>query len=171
MVSMDGAKEEKPETALLLISETGGIGKGKFIKWFARMIIGIWNFVTTANIKQVLDKFNGYISDRKLVHIDECEGESKHDHGELKNLISEATLRMRYMYTDPTMKASEHVVIITSNSTIHPWITNKDRRFAVIHCFEEKMSFEFYKQWEKYANDQENANKFYSYLLSIDLSD
>lgn len=162
---------QRPEKVGVVIMMVGrqGIGKTIFWEWFADTIIGMNNSFVTATLSSISGKFNGHIASKRFILVNECKGSSKHDHEELKTLISDTYIRLERKGHDAVQINSSHCIVITSNHRDHTFIDEDDRRFFVLECSTEKKDPSYFT---KLASTMDTcSDSFYTFLLKRDISE
>lgn len=157
----------KPETAIVMIGKQG-IGKTVFWECFVKYIIGLSNSFIASSLSDITGRFTGQVANKRFLLVNECKNGSKHDHEYLKTMITDNFIRMERKGHDMVQINSSHCVVITSNSHIHDYIDNDDRRFLAIKCSDQK-------QDRTYFNKLVNAfisdpNIFFTWLQKRDIS-
>ncbi len=114
----------------LLLFSSQGTGKGTFNKILSRLF-GKY-YTSTSKIDDVLGLYNNLISCKLIVNIDEGVSKQMYENNEkLKNLITEPTVTIRKMRTDPYEESSYCSITINSNNGGFP-IEQTDRRSLVV---------------------------------------
>jgi hypothetical protein len=142
----------------------GDEGTGKsmpFIECFGK-ILGTNLFAHYQNISDLTGEFNGALTNKLLVLVDEClfAGNSK-DSNIVKNFITRDTERVRHMYSNPEYHESFKNFSFLSNS--YEWFVaagTKARRYFVLHS-ELRELFDYFKK-EHFFDD----GKYFDWLVA-----
>lgn len=166
--------EEKTNKAIFVFGKRGGEGKTMLTN-FIKMILGKKMSVEMNGLTQLLEKHETAVEGRKFVVVNEIsEGrdEMKNHFNQLKTYITDKELHINPKNQAPRDVENFANFILISNHEdaihIHP------RRYMVIeispyYALPENIASarKFYKE----NVNQDAANNFYSYLMSVDLDD
>jgi hypothetical protein len=160
-------KPTKVGTAILMIGKQG-VGKTIFWQFFCQKILGMHNSYICPGLIGITSKFNGHLANKRLLLVSECDQLSKHDHTNLKALITDTHITLEDKGKKTCQLHSSHCIAITSNHKDHRFIEEEERRFVVIECSNVKRDSSYFSRLSDIMDD--NANDFYSYLMRLDIS-
>jgi len=121
--------EVRMRYALLMISENQGIGKTTLGESILMPLLGEAN-VSKPSVKELEDKYNGYIGMKRLAIVDELYG-SKKLYNQMKSMVSDDYVNLREMYRDGIKIRNWVTVYGTSNSEEALSIEKDDRRWLI----------------------------------------
>ncbi len=156
----------KPGVAILMIGKPG-IGKTMFWEWFLESILGMHNSFSVPNLSDIAAKFNAHIANRRFLLISEVKGASKHDHSNLKALITDKFVKLEYKGKDSIQIQSAHCLAMTSNHRDHHFIDDSDRRFCVIECKDKAPDQAYFQALAKALQD--GRDSFYTWLFKMNI--
>ena len=123
---------EKIKVALALKSTFEGAGKGCVVDKLMQ-IIGVNHAGQVANDTDLFGDFTSTMSGKVLMDLDEAVwGGNKKAKGILKNMITEKTVRIRLMRTDPYPEPSFHAFIFCSNEDWFLPANSNSRRYMAL---------------------------------------
>ena len=123
---------EKIKVALALKSTFEGAGKGCIVDKLMQ-IIGDNHACQVANDTDLFGDFTSTMSGKVLMDLDEAVwGGNKKAKGILKNMITEKTVRIRLMRTDPYPEPSFHAFIFCSNEDWFLPANSNSRRYMAL---------------------------------------
>jgi hypothetical protein len=151
-----------------LISKEGA-GKGTLLLLIEKMIGSNKFFETTDPLRDVWGNFNGRMSNKFLVNLNEM---SKKDtlecQGKIKGLITDGKLTINNKGMNQYEIQSYHRFIITTNNEDPITTKSDDRRNLVIRTSDElKGNDEYFKKFYKMMDDVNVVKTFYEYLKNI----
>lgn len=162
----------KTGVALLLISKQG-TGKTIILNWLCEHVLGHKYAISIDKIDHATKNFNSLIENKSLIVLNEVNSNSstfKSDMDVLKSLITDKRQNIERKHADPYACNNYVRLIACSNHSAPIKIEESDRRYAVFNASD------IYCNDIAYFNDlvlhltPHTANVFYSYLLSIDLT-
>jgi hypothetical protein len=155
-----------------LISKEGA-GKGTLLLLIEKMIGSNKFFETTDPLRDVWGNFNGRMSNKFLVNLNEM---SKKDtlecQGKIKGLITDGKLTINNKGMNQYEIQSYHRFIVTTNNEDPITTKSDDRRNLVIRTSDElKGNSEYFKKFYKMMDDVNVVKTFYEYLKNIPYMD
>lgn len=165
-----------PDVGPAYIGERG-IGKNTFfVDLFATLILGKSHYFLTPDLNQVVGTFNSNIEGKSAIFLDEIAVRSRADchilYQKLKQLITGKTVSVEYKGVDAKECANfARTFFLLNPDNTADFVDNDDRRYPIFRCNPyHKGDSEYWKDFrDKYLN-QEMANLYAKYLLSIDIS-
>jgi hypothetical protein len=141
----------------ILISEEGG-GKGTLMELFQKMLGSNKVYETTTPSKNVWGgSSNSLMKSAFLVNLNEMsQKESYGAEGQIKALITDPTITIKELYSNPIVVNSFHRFIITSNGDEAVSKKAGDRRKFIIRCSDELCK-------AKFKNDEDKHNELSKY--------
>ena len=124
---------------------TEGTGKGTLYEHILLPILGIGQ--AYKELQGIIEgQYNGYLKRNMLLFIDECDmGDAKASErlqAKLRSWITDATVGIREMNTNPCNRSNFTNVIIATNQALPVRINNQDRRYNIAPRQEERLVFE-----------------------------
>jgi hypothetical protein len=158
---------KKIRHALVIGSENTGTGKS-YLKHMARHVMGSRN-ITEVNNDMIKEQYNGWAISTELVFVEELMAAGRLEiANKLKPLLSETTIAVRKMFTNPFYTRSYANFIAFTNHINAAVLHDKDRRYWVWFSEAEPRDKEYYNQlfgWTKKC-----ASDIYGWALNYDLS-
>lgn len=172
-------KPEHLEGIALVFKSEQGAGKNIFINWFGEKILGEKYFFTTPDIETLFGRFAFGKKHKLLINLDETSGKDTFTHSErLKNDITSTTTMYEQKGIDGIVLKNFARWIFTTNTTTPIKVEQKDRRFVLFECSNEKCIVGdktgknklYFKRLAAAMEDQRVQYKFFKYLLNYDIS-
>lgn len=165
--------DQKVPTAIILKSEQGG-GKNIIFDWLNNFVIGNGLGTTISNIDKISAKFNSTLVNKMFMVINEAvAGENKRADSKayevMKSLITDMTQHLEYKGKDPIEFKSFCRYMFGTNKIRPVVIEEGCRRYFVLEFKKPEEDYENYMRTLRSTLNQESADHFYSYLMSIDL--
>jgi hypothetical protein len=133
--------EVRMRHALLLVSETQGVGKTTLTDAILKPLVGPWN-VSSPSEHQVTDsQFNAWVAHKRLAVINEIySGEKRKCYDRLKQIITDEAVDMNEKHMPVYTVPNFIHVVACSNSSKAMHLDDSDRRFMVPRVTEERNS-------------------------------
>jgi hypothetical protein len=147
--------EVKMLYALLLISETQGVGKGTLAERILKPIIGADN-VSTPSEEEVVDSdYTYWQAHKRLAIIHEIyAGHSSKAYNKLKSLITDPVIRVKQKFLSPYEIDNWMHIIACSNNLNALKLTTDDRRWLVPKVTEGKNTQQYWLQFYHWLSDR-----------------
>lgn len=141
--------------ALLLISETQGVGKGTLAERILKPILGIDN-VSTPSEEEVVDSdYTYWQAHKRLAIIHEIyAGHSSKAYNKLKSLITDPVIRVKQKFLSPYEIDNWMHIIACSNNFNALKLTSDDRRWLIPKVTEGKQSQQFWTTFYHWLSDE-----------------
>lgn len=162
--------KEKPKFAILLKSEEG-VGKGIFIAPFRRILGELYGHFTDP--EAIVGEYNGQLESKILAYFDEIYIKNASKSNKIKGLITEDTLHIRKMRTDPYPAQNILRIIMASNYRNPVPLSPTDRRYFVVEgkpIADRRAHLQECKKKQKVFSSQQFATDLYAYLLLRDIT-
>lgn len=158
----------RPGVALVLRGDQG-VGKGVFVKYFAKLFGSHFAHVTNTN--HFLGNFNGLLENKLLLFADEAFWAGDKDgEGLIKALVTEDTIQIERKYMDvKSQKNFIRLIVASNNDWVVPAMAN-ERRFCVIDVSDARRQDTSY--FAAVAGQMENGGleALMHFLLNRDIS-
>lgn len=152
---------QRPSTAWVLYG-TEGTGKGTFCSKVLRPLFGLGQ-TTMRPGSQLASEYNNFLKGNVLVIFDEAHvaemRDSEEIHGKLRNWITEPTVSLRMMYSNPLEIDNHTAFILLSNQPNVIHLQKKDRRWNIapfqdkkIELTDEEISNDIPSELQDFAN-------------------
>ena len=129
----------KSEKAVVLYSETHGVGKNTLVEFFNRVI----HYSTIINdVKDLVKNFNSHLCNKLIICADEVNAKSKEIRDDLKNMITRTKMIMEKKSVDAYEIKDYSNFIFTTNNQDTFYIEPTDRRFILFELSNVVMSKE-----------------------------
>lgn len=161
---------ERPNVSIVFKSKQG-VGKNLFFENFVSRIMGDEYLLSTANIDNVLGRFNMNVN-RLMVLMDEAHGKDTFSNNDkIKSLITAEQLNYEKKGIDGIKIRNCGRYIMFSNNETPIKIEPSDRRFVVFECSNKNRNNREYfaKVYNAFLDDQV-IRAFYDFLMSKDLT-
>ena len=162
----------KLHTAMLLYSPIQGVGKGLLTETlkalYGRHTTDDFSNAHTINNSQLKSTYNPWIARKQLVICDEIlvpTSEREVVGERLKSLITEHDVTVNQKYAREITLPNHANFIITSNSPAAVKIEDGDRRYFVVSCSSERISFEQRRAFLQWRDRELNDMNAYQGLL------
>ncbi len=163
-------RPDRPGETALVFRGKPGVGKGFFANQFGKLLGR--HFLPLSNSDHMFGKFNAHLQECVLLFADECFGVSdKKQEGQLKALITEATVMSEGKGLDARVAPNYIHLIMASNEGWVVPIGNFDRRFFVLDVGDDQRCD---RDYFKVIVDQLEAGGYEAllhYLLTYDIED
>lgn len=161
---------ELPRTSLIFQSAQG-VGKNIFFDNFAEKILGKYLYLQTAEVNDVVGKFNSN-RNKLMIVLDEANGKANFECADkIKNLITANTLTWERKGVDAITINNFSRIIFLTNSSTPLKIEITDRRFVVYHCCEDVINNKkYFEELIKAFNNVDLVKLFYNELKNRDIS-
>ena len=153
--------ERKTEKAVVMYSDTQGIGKNTLIYFINKIL----TYTTIINdIKDLCRNFNSQIAFKLLICGDEVKSKAREIRDDLKNMITRTDFILEKKNQDQ-MKISDYSnYIFTSNNANAFYIEPTDRRFILFEMTNTPLSEEKSNELYKLLNDKEALESLDTFL-------
>ena len=153
--------ERKTEKAVVMYSDTQGIGKNTLIHFINKIL----TYTTIINdIKDLCRNFNSQIANKLLICGDEVKSKAREIRDDLKNMITRTDFILEKKNQDQ-MKISDYSnYIFTSNNANAFYIEPTDRRFILFEMTNTPLSEEKSNELYKLLNDKEALESLDTFL-------
>jgi hypothetical protein len=160
--------ERKTEKAVVMYSDTQGIGKNTLIHFLNKIL----TYTTIINdIKDLCRNFNSQIANKLLICGDEVKSKAREIRDDLKNMITRTDFILEKKNQDQ-MKISDYSnYIFTSNNANAFYIEPTDRRFILFEMTNTPLSEEKSNELYKLLNDKEALESLDTFLKTRLLPD
>jgi hypothetical protein len=146
--------EIRMQYALLLISETQGVGKTTLASSILAPLVGWWNVSCPTEQQITGSKFNGWSAHKRLAIISEIySGQSRKCYDGLKAVITDDMVEVEQKYREPYKVENFVHIIASSNSMQALHLDAEDRRFLVPRVTEQKKPSEYWKSLNAWLNN------------------
>lgn len=160
------------KTQVMLCFKSGE-GCGKNLLFFiVSAIIGHKYFLETSEpSKDLFDKFNSCVSNKLLILLDESQQtDTNKFHEQLKSRITNPKVQIQPKGKDIFTIRDFSNIASASNNDITFKISNKDRRFALFECTQNKKDEEYYSKLFDMVKNKDALFSIYIYLKSLDIN-
>ena len=158
-----------PNVSIVLRSEEGS-GKGCFLNYFGKKILGSEYYLNTQKIGDILGKFNEPSKHKILIVLNEIkEHEGKYYKEELKEIITEDEILIQAKGINQKKERNTAGFIFTTNNFDIVGADKNDRRYSFISVNDSKKDDEEY--FKKLMDEMDSGKydkSFYNYLISLD---
>lgn len=166
-------KPAKKTGVSIIFYSLKGTGKGIFLNFLTKKLFGPKYSHSLNTLGKLTRKFNGKLSQKQLVHIDEAKSFSESARSEseiLKNIITEPTLDVELKGREVETQPNYINVIMATNNIDSIKLTPDQRRFTVFECSDKKIGdAKYFNKLEKHLT-LECASHFHRFLLERDIS-
>jgi hypothetical protein len=161
--------QRKTEKAVVLYSETQGVGKNTLVHICNKILDGYTAIITQP--EDLLKNFNWNLCNKLLICGDEVKAKAKKMADDLKNIITRTKMNAEKKGRDAFEVNDFTNYIYTTNNynTFH--IEETDRRFYLFQCNEKPKTENEFSQFYKLFDDENIWYHFDSYLKSIQIPD
>lgn len=160
--------EYKSNVAVVLYSQTEGVGKNILTDIFSKLLTGYTG--KFKDTKSITDRFNGDLMGKIFMVSDEIDARAKEIQNELKDIITRKTETIEFKGKDKIhdMEDYKNYLFTTNNETSFK-ISNSDRRFMFIECPEEKQTNDYYTKLFNILENEDNLRSIFNYLKTRDI--
>lgn len=160
--------QQKTRVMLVLYSKEFQIGKGLFLEWFIKNVIGLRHGIKSNSFDHVAGRFNSAIENKIVFGLDEIAGETMIGFNEiqkLKSLITDDIQQVEKKGVDPHTHLNCLNIVACTNHEIP--MENKDARIQVFECnpFYQGKTKELDKIRKK-LNEPEMNDEFFTFLMN-----
>jgi len=164
---------DKPLTSPVIQSEEQGTGKNSLFELLKLIMGEQYFFMTEDPQKDLFSQFSTAFDKRKLVIIDECDGNSTMtNHNKLKAKITSNTINVERKGLQSVVQKNLAGVVFLTNNKVPVKVEKHDRRFFAYDSSNRlKNDKEFWDEWyNTYITNKNNQKTIYDYLMNIDIS-
>ena len=155
----------KTNAAIVLYSDTKGIGKNCIVEGITRLFKGYTGKVES--IKDITKNFNAHLCNKLFIYGDEICAKAGEVSDALKNTITRETQVLEKKGKDALYVKDFSNWLFTTNNFNAFKVESKDRRLGMIHCCEEKLSLIDSTAFFKEINNPDEINKLYNYFKKV----
>ena len=155
----------KTNSALVLYSDTKGVGKNCIIEGIMNLIKNYTGKVES--IKDITKNFNSHLCNKLFIYGDEICAKAQDVSDALKNTITRKIQTLEKKGKDSLYLNDLSNWIFTTNNFNAFKVEQGDRRLGMIHCIEEKLNIIDSKEFFKEINDPNEINKLYNFFKNI----
>jgi hypothetical protein len=155
---------------MICLKSSEGCGKNILLDIMAS-IIGHKYYLTTSDpAEDLFSKFNSCITNKLLINLDESQqSDTKKFYEQLKARITNPFIQIQPKGKDIFTINDFSNNFSTSNNDITFKISNKDRRFALFECTQEKKDEDYYNKLFDMKTNKDALYSIYTYLKSIEV--
>lgn len=153
---------KKTNTAIILYSDTKGIGKNCIVDGIFKLLKGYSAHVET--IDDITKNFNSHLVNKLFIYGDEIKASSKCISDKLKQVITRPTQNMEKKGKDAIEIEDYTNWLFTTNNRDAFKVEQGDRRLFFVACIEEKLSREQSTEYYKYIENNENTAKLFNFF-------
>ena len=153
---------KKTNTAIILYSNTKGIGKNCIVDGICKLLKGYSAHVET--IEDITKNFNSHLVNKLFIYGDEIKASSKCISDKLKQVITRPTQNMEKKGKDAFEIEDYTNWLFTTNNRDAFKVEQGDRRLFFVECINEKLSREQSTEYYSYIEDNENINKLFNFF-------
>lgn len=163
------------EIALVVLSNQGS-GKDTLFSFITNMMMA-GTFTECSGIDSITDKHNTFITNKRLIAIDEVSSTEGKDgfrgrFDKLKNMITQPHIMINPKGVDAFTIPNISNFWFNTNHVNSMYIEKSDRRYAIIRTSEKYIqNIPYFKNLRAKCFNQETYNAFYTYLLDFDMVD
>lgn len=157
--------------APLIISTHQGIGKGLFAKCLQELV-GVSNYrqIYQSELENT-NQFNGFLSDSKVVVLDEIKARRRVDmYARLQGMITETVMEINRKFGAKRQERVHANFIGFSNHVDCLALPPEDRRFLVIINDAPPKSYDYYSALANWIDNNANISHLMAWLLQRDIS-
>lgn len=172
----------------ILFKSDQGVGKGLFMNWFGRKVLGDKYYYSTSKIDNILGKYAIGVKNKLLVNLDEASGKDTfQNNDDIKNLITEPKLTFEQKYCNAFEINNFARLIFTSNNQTPIKIERTDRRFVcyesssdkiikkdrkgvILDTPENKENVDYFKKLVSFVENPLSHDSFYTFLMNRDIT-
>jgi hypothetical protein len=153
---------KKTNTAIILYSNTKGIGKNCIVDGISKLLKGYSAHVET--IEDITKNFNSHLVNKLFIYGDEIKASSRCISDKLKQVITRPTQNMEKKGKDAFEIEDYTNWLFTTNNRDAFKVEQGDRRLFFVDCINEKLSREQSTEYYKYIEDSGNISKLFNYF-------
>lgn len=161
---------QKPEEKVgkcPIFTSRGGVGKGRTIDFFKKLLGEDKVYDPEKPDRDVWGEFNGAMKNAFLVVLDElAQHKTTKSMGEFKHIITEPTISIRLMRTDPfKMRSFHRFMANTNDENAGVEVGQDNRRFWVNRASEKyRGDTEYWNQFDAWINDKDAMKSVFEYF-------
>ena len=163
----DVVKGNRPQTMVIWYSRNFRTGKGIFLNWFIKRVLGVSAATQVDGLDKFQGSFNGWRQGKAFINIDELavgSAQFRAQFDKLKNALTEPFFFVNEKHKPAFLVPSIHSIVGTTNSADS--VPHMPGRTAHFRTTEEKKSREYYKKLGHHMEAPGVADHFLSYLMS-----
>lgn len=161
--------EYKSNVAIVLYSQTEGVGKNILTDIFSKLLTGYTG--KFKDTKSITDRFNGDLMGKIFMVSDEIDARAKEIQNELKDIITRKTETIEFKGKDKIHDIGDYKnYMFTTNNETSFKISNSDRRFMFIECPEEKQNEQYYSKLFNILENNDHLQSIFNYLKTRDIN-
>lgn len=159
----------KTTTAVLLYSETEGVGKNITLD-IIKKSMGEHLFLEIGNTREINAKFNSTQKNKLLVVGNEINAHAKTESNEFKDMITRSKMRVELKGVDAMILDDFTNWLFTSNNEQVIKVLRTDRRYMLIECIDKKLSEEMVNKLKAMLENEDALKNLYYYFMIRDIS-
>ena len=155
---------KKTNTAIVLYSEVGGIGKNCITDGLCELFKNY-----SAHIESIDDltkNFNSHFTNKLFIYGDEINANAKKIADKLKQVITRPTQNLEKKGFNAIEINDYSNYIFTTNNENCFKIEKEDRRYLMVRCPDVPLSKDFYTKFYNFIKDEKEMNKLYNFFLN-----
>lgn len=159
---------KKTNSAIVLYSETKGVGKNCIVECINRLLKGY-----TAKVESIEDitrNFNAHLCNKLFITGDEICAKAKKVSDKLKEIITRTSQNLEKKGKDVIALNDFSNWLFTSNNFDAFKVESGDRRLEMIHCCEDKLSTTDSKAFFEEINNPTEINKLFNFFKNVKFS-
>lgn len=160
---------DKMNTAILLYSEIGGIGKNLLCD-IIKDVIGEYLTLEVGKVENLTSNFNAEFACKLLVVANEMPAHTKNASNEFKDMITREKLRYEVKFKDAIHLTDLINFIFTTNNEMTLRIEPGCRRYLTVRCSENKPSRQIINELAAIRKDKNKLQSLFNYFMERDLS-
>jgi hypothetical protein len=153
---------KKTNTAIILYSNTKGIGKNCIVDGISKLLKGYSAHVET--IEDITKNFNSHLVNKLFIYGDEIKATAKSISDKLKQVITRPTQNMERKGKDAFEIEDFTNWLFTTNNRDAFKVEQGDRRLFFVDCLNERLSMTDSTEYYKYIENPENINKLFNFF-------
>ncbi|KAI9099360.1 hypothetical protein DFS34DRAFT_649083 [Phlyctochytrium arcticum] len=149
-----------------------GTGKSLLFEWFGKEIIRMDHYLYVNTIDDLCGQFTGLCTGKIFTIGDEVLWSNGHKNNSImKSKISQEMQKLELKGVDPVMIGDFNNYLFLSNDDDCVKVEKSDRRYWVLHTSSKYIGNREYFRKLRGTLTEETANHYYTYLMSLDLSE
>ena len=155
----------KTNSAIVLYSETKGVGKNCIVECINRLLTGYTAKVES--IEDITKNFNAHLCNKLFITGDEICAKANKVSDKLKETITRTTQHLEKKGKDAIKVNDFSNWLFTSNNFNAFKVVSDDRRLEMIHCIEEKLSLNDSNAFFEERHNPIEINKLFNFFKNV----